>query len=188
MKKATLGQRFLALIIDTIIILVVGLGIIFGIQKAKIIERPTLDKEIPADLVEPLSDYIYFSTGVNIEKQNNNFYLIIGYSDEASLLEFIENNSNRYGDITDQEVLIVYEKCKAFAQEYVYYYTSIVFLFTAICFAMFIIYYCVIGYLWKHQTIGRLLAGIKVITQDGQRVGLFRLILRDGVGFYLLNL
>lgn len=185
---ASASQRFLAFVIDGIIIsffsfiVALLLGLIFSLEEP-ILQEPSDD--VKSEVIIYINDYLSEVLGNDLLEEDADINLVVTYfsaMDEEDVTSYFSNYINY------DEILSFYNKCIYYQEEYTKYtiYNLLVTLLSY--FIIMIIYYDIIGYLWKHQTIGRLIMKIKVVTYDGSDITPTKLLLRDFVGFGLFNL
>lgn len=181
---ASASQRFLAFVIDGIIIsffayiLALLLGLVFSFEEPTM---PTVNEDIKVQVIDCIKE----TSGYELVDETSDDSLIITYFgaiEEDDIMSYFSSYTNY------DEIYSFYTKCVAYEEEYLKYsiYNLLVTLLSY--FIIMIIYYDIIGYLWKYQTVGRFIMKIKVVTYDGTNLTPTKLLLRDVVGFGLFNL
>lgn len=168
MEKASASKRFLAFIIDQIIIGIVAY--LIGLL-------------IPSIGVEPIEP---ISNGNSIEYPQLYDYYVNHKDDTLGWTYELDSNG-------DTELSIEY-KAYLKSEEYQEYTTDLtkyelinLVPELIIGIVLFSAYYCVLGYFWSKQTVGRMLLKIRVVDYDDEKPTLGALFLRDLVGWYLIS-
>lgn len=173
MKKASGAQRFVAFLVDSIILAIVTslisalLCLAFGLKSPEVVELSSDERERVIGYIAKETNY---SKDTLLELDDKS---ILVY---ASLLDDTKYNDSAV------------TKAKQWYKEYTSYSikSSVTSLIVSII--LFISYYDILGYYWSKQTVGRMLLKIKVVNYDGTDSKASTLVLRDFVGFELINL
>lgn len=187
MKKAAAGQRFVALLIDAIILFVASLLVSKAIIEVSGLEEPDFEYDCSEEVKDATIDYLndYYS-GFSLKFDDyeiDELALVYGSADENKVKDFI---NDKYPGIYD-EVFDFYTYCVDYSKDCLHYNTSTRMIGVGVSLFLFVIYYCVIGYCWNKQTVGRLAMKIKLVSMDGEKPTVGKLLLRDFLGFYLFN-
>lgn len=184
--KARMGQRFVSMLIDGLIVCLLAAvtyaSIIIGLG----INKVEFENDITPALVEPVLAYVEDTYKVKLDKIDENVYFLIAEgTNEQHFYDFFAQN---YPDIDANLYVGFYQDCVYYSDMIIQYTAKTLIAFLGSLLAVFIIYFDILGYLWRRQTIGRWLTGIKVINLDGISPSILRLFLRDVLGFFLFNI
>ena len=186
-KKATLGSRFLAIFIDLIILGILASILTTIITMAAKIEAPEFKPNFSENVENFLVDFVNENDelAIQIDEFGEEVVIYIATFEYDDLIEYAASIS---GSPTVSEIKVAYSYCQNYYKEATTTTIKQLAITLAVTFVLFIIYYPIIGALWRRQTIGRFIAGIKVIDSTGYSPTFSKLIVRDVIGFYLFNL
>lgn len=174
MQKANGAQRFVAFLIDSILLAIVTsivcslIFLIFNLKSPAMITMPTDEKK------DELIEYLVKET--NLPRDN-----FEGLDDRTFVIYVAALDATKYNDSFVHEAHQWYSDYVSYSLK-----TSITALIVYLIF--FVAYYDILGYYWSKQTIGRMLMKIKVVTDGNDKAKCSTLILRDLVGFELINI
>lgn len=176
MQKAKASKRFVALIIDNLIIgLISLLGLLIPINREAPIEPIT-----NADTITYSDLYPYYLEHKD-DSEGWNYYLEYGDENNAVFANY------NYDGLMDQyKTYLESEEYRNYAVEELSYLVATLTPFSVISFILFIVIYIVIPMFWSKQTLGRMAMGIKVVTNDDEKPTLGNLIVRDFLGYQVL--
>ena len=175
MKSATAGQRFVAFLVDTIILTIVTSLLSAFILLICHVKSPDMIK-MPDDATKArICEYISKEVGLDsktIDELDDTYFLIY-----TALLD-----ESKYPD----EVYI--KEANEWFDEYSSYTLKSSITTIVVMTILFIAYYDILGYYWSKQTVGRMLMKIKVTDDSGKTPKITTLILRDFVGYELISI
>jgi uncharacterized RDD family membrane protein YckC len=164
---ATPGKRFLAWLIDALILGSIIYLFIFIV--GLLLKQPGVPYEAMS------SDLKTFAKG----NPDTWYFLLTFYTEPNN--EISQNVLNEFDAFINSTIGQDYQ-----AKYILWSWLSII-IDGIISFGFFICYYCVLGTLWDKQTVGRLALHIKVVKKDGSKITFGTSMLRDFVGFEILN-
>lgn len=185
------SQRFVAFLIDTIIIGFVTFLLSLLISVIFKIHEPVLDEfdtDVKPVLVEIVNDKLKSSavaTRVTIDTTNEEIavYINLLTNDEDIKTKCMGLDPN-----LANKVINSVEDCRNYITLTTKYtLTSSLVSFLSYLIIM-VLYYDILGYYWSKQTVGRMIMKIKVVSLESEAPTMGSLVLRDLVGFGLFNI
>lgn len=184
------SQRFVAFLIDTIIIgfvtflLSLLLLVVFRVKEPQF---EKIDPHVKPVLVEMINNKLSPTGNSNLTTDINDeqvaLYVYYLVDDET-----VKNTCARYDSDFSSMVINSVEDCRSYASASMKYtLTSSIVSFLSYL-IIIVLYYDILGYYWSKQTVGRMLMKIKVESLEGKDPTMGTLVLRDLVGFGLYNI
>lgn len=185
------SQRFVAFLIDTIIIgfvtflLSLLLSLVFRVKEPQFEE---IDPHVKPVLVEMINNKLSPAGDSNLvtaDVTDEQVALYVYYLVDD---ENVKNTCARYNSDFSNKVINSVEDCRNYASASMKYtLTSSIISFLSYL-IIIVLYYDVLGYYWSKQTVGRMIMKIKVVNLESESPTMGMLVLRDLVGFGLYNI
>lgn len=187
MKMAKPGQRIMACLIDTFILFAFVTIISTLINMACKLTPPETVSLPNDELKEVIKDRLSSNEtlkqyGISITDENISSYVLL-YK-ESEWVDYLSENSK---ESLSYELSQYYSACVNYEEKYDDYTYKTGTIAIGVFLFLVVIYYNVIGYYWSKQTVGRYIMKIKVVDRSFNRASFSRSLLRDFIGFGVLN-